>query len=112
MDLKQYIGARVKSARLKQGLTQEQLAAHLDKSVETVSNLERGTYMTSLDTLHLVGAYLDVPMTYFFEGADDDRDISVARLAQELELRRLAEALNEQELGSAIRLVKALPEKS
>lgn len=112
MDLKQYIGAKVKSARLEKGLTQEQLAGMLEKSVETISNLERGTYMTSLDTLFTVGAMLDVPMTYFFEGANEDRDISVFRLAQELELFRLAKDLSEQDLARAIRLIKSLPSET
>lgn len=111
MDLKQYIGKRVKSARLKKGLTQEQLAAMLEKSVETVSNLERGTYMTSMDTLFVVSGILEEPMTYFFEGANDDRDTSAARLSQELELRRMAEDLSDKQLDLAVRLIKALPDE-
>lgn len=112
IDLKQYIGTRVKSARLKKGLTQEQLADLLEKSVETVSNLERGTYLTSMDTLFTASVILDVPMTFFFEGANDDRDVSVARLSQELELQRIAEGLSDDQIGLALRLVKAIPQES
>lgn len=102
----------MKSARLKKELTQEQLAGMLDKSVETISNLERGTYMTSMDTLFTVSGLLNVPMTFFFEGANDDRDVSVARLTQELELRRMAEGLSDDQLDMALRLVKAIPQNS
>ncbi len=104
MDLKQQIGLRVKSARLKRGFTQEQLAAELDKSVETISNLERGTFMTSLETLLRVGECLQVEPTYFFEDADSPRDVSRGRFEDELELRRLAEGLTDDQLQTAIRL--------
>ena len=69
------------------------LAEMLDKSVETISNLERGTYMTGLETLLRVAQCLDVPMASFFEDVDTPRGIGRARLDQELELRRLGESL-------------------
>ena len=94
--------------RLKEGLTQEQLAARLDKSVETVSNLERGIYATSLDTLQRVGRCLGVPMTYFFEGSGNERKVSKTRMDRELELRRLAEGLSDDQLQLAVRLVNTI----
>ena len=80
----------------------------LDKSVETVSNLERGYYMTSLKTLQKVGQCLKVPMTYFFEGADNERKISKTRLERELEIQRLAENLPDKGLRLSIRLLKEI----
>ena len=108
MNLKQQIGSRVKSARVKRGFTQDQLAEELGKSVETISNLERGAYMTSLETLLRVGQCLRVSPSYFFEDADAPRTISRARLESELELRRLAEDLTDNGLRMAIRLVRAI----
>lgn len=108
MNLKHHIGLRVKSARLKAGITQEQLAEKIGKSVETVSNLERGHYMTSVETLHHVSEALKVSLVYFFKGVGVGRAAPKVRLERELELQRLAEELTFEELDLAIRLVKGI----
>jgi len=41
-ELKRRFGKRVQGLREAQGLTQEQLAARIQRSVDTVSNIERG----------------------------------------------------------------------
>ncbi|HIF49350.1 MAG TPA: XRE family transcriptional regulator, partial [Cytophagales bacterium] len=42
MELKKYIGQKVRSARLSRSLTQEALSERIGKAVETISNIERG----------------------------------------------------------------------
>ena len=49
MDCKE-MGARIKRARLKQNLTQEQLAELLDISVSYVSLIERGSRNATVET--------------------------------------------------------------
>ena len=59
------MGDRIKEARKKNGLTQEQLAERLDVSVEFVSKIERGLNMPSIpvfikfvETLNVSADYL------------------------------------------------------
>lgn len=108
MKLQHHIGLKVRSARLKRGMTQEQLASKLDRSVETISNLERGRYMTGLNTFQEIAAVFDEPMTYFFEGVEKASKSRRRRVEQELELQRLAESASERDLLMMIRLAKAV----
>ncbi|MGF7174346.1 helix-turn-helix domain-containing protein [Azospirillum doebereinerae] len=108
MDIKNHIGARVKAARQRKGLTQEQLAEAVDKAVETISNIERGAMLTGIDTLQRIGTVLVVPMTYFFEGIEDIQHLSRARLEVELQLQAIGKRLPMRELYLAISLLEAL----
>lgn len=69
MGLGQRIGNRIKALRETRGLTQAQLADLMGKSVETISNFERGKVLTSLHTLERLARHLRVPIRDFF--ADD-----------------------------------------
>ncbi len=51
MELQDRIGIRVRKARTERGLTQEALAALVDRSVDTLSLIERGKILPGLDTL-------------------------------------------------------------
>ena len=62
-NLKKLIGNRVREARKNKGLTQEDLAALIDKTVETVSNIERGVKLPGLATLEDIRKALDVKLS-------------------------------------------------
>ena len=62
-DFKRLIGKRVREARKAKGLTQEDLAALIDKTVETVSNIERGVKLPGLATLEDLRKVLDVKLS-------------------------------------------------
>jgi transcriptional regulator with XRE-family HTH domain len=62
-DLKKLIGKRVREARKNKGLTQEDLAALIDKTVETVSNIERGIKLPGLATLEEMRKVLGVKLS-------------------------------------------------
>src|SRR5438874_1849478 len=79
MNLKIHISIKVRSARLRAGLTQEQLAEAVRRAVETVSNIERGYSLTGLDTLEGISKTVGMPVAYFFEGYRADRRITVRR---------------------------------
>lgn len=53
--------------RKARGLTQLQLADQLGKSVETISNFERGKTLIGLLTLESLARHLDVGMKDFFD---------------------------------------------
>lgn len=52
------IGQRIRDARLRQGLTQEELAHLIDMERPNVSRLERGLHVPSLETVYAVSSAL------------------------------------------------------
>ena len=45
------VGAKIKQLRLSVNETQEEFAEHIDRTVETVSNIERGVVLPTLETV-------------------------------------------------------------
>ncbi len=62
------IGARIRTLREQRGLTQAELAGLSRKSVETISNIERGKTIPSVLTLSDIANRLDVPIKQLFDG--------------------------------------------
>lgn len=52
----------MRAFRLERHLTQEELAEKIDRSVETISNIERGLSVPSDATLHRLARVLKVPV--------------------------------------------------
>ena len=69
-DLKRTIATKVKQARARSGISQEELASKIDRVVETVSNIERGKSLPTLATLELIGAELNVSVSNLVATAD------------------------------------------
>ncbi len=67
MDIKAIIGERIREAREKLDLTQEQLADRLGKTRNTISSYETGTRILSISELPDLAKALEVPISYFFE---------------------------------------------
>lgn len=59
---------RVREARLDQGLTQEDLAARLDRSVEGTARLERGKTLPHPHTLRNLADELDTTVLWLLRG--------------------------------------------
>ena len=58
------MGDRIREARKKKGLTQEQLSEHLEVSVEFVSKIERGLSMPSMQVFIKLVETLNVSADY------------------------------------------------
>ena len=104
MDLKARVGQRLREFRRTNGLTQEALAASVERSVDAISALERGVALPSFEMLARLGEVLKVPLSSFFdqEGEDDpERTAQLARLTAE------ATRLTNDELAIAIEQVAA-----
>ena len=69
-DFLQVLGHRIKKFRKAKGLSQEQLAEAIDKSVDTISNVERRNGSTSLDTVFKIANALDVQIFELFQVHD------------------------------------------
>lgn len=59
-EFNQQIGERIKCARTSAGLTQEQFAELIDKTPQYISDLERGVYGVSLETLKILCERLSI----------------------------------------------------
>ena len=57
---------RLKQARLRSGLTQEQLAEAVGVSVKFIGNIERGTRAPSFETIEKIAEVLEVDASEFF----------------------------------------------
>ena len=83
------LGKRLRELRSLRGLTQAQFANLARKSVETISNFERGQTLPSLRTLADLSRVLGVGMAELFElpkgrAADNQAlNLAIDRLAQE-----------------------------
>ena len=72
MSTAERFGLKVRTLRKQQGLTQEQLAQRMDRSVDSISQLERGINLPSFETLDRLSTALRTPIKEFFEEADED----------------------------------------
>lgn len=67
MDAKTKFGLKLRQLRKLKMLSQEELAHRANKSVEAISNIERGVSFPSVETLLSLGEALDIPLRDFFE---------------------------------------------
>lgn len=66
MTLRHQVGLRVRALRLAAGLSQQELAAKIDKSTQSVSEIERGTFAPSLETVEALAQALKVGPAHLF----------------------------------------------
>ncbi len=102
LKLEQQIGMRVRLARKAQNLTQEELATRIDKTVETVSNIERGKTLPGLLTLYELAQVLRVPLIELIEVKERQSSASLRRLEAEYRLRDLTAQLSDGGLDQVI----------
>ncbi|MBI5670655.1 MAG: helix-turn-helix transcriptional regulator [Chloroflexi bacterium] len=81
MDSKQF-GARIRQARERLGMTQEELAERSDKDQRAISEYENGKRRLSAIDLPVLAKVLNVPMMYFFEGEATRHDFDLALLEE------------------------------
>lgn len=107
MDTKTRVGMRVRTIRKQRGLTQEQLAEMIERSVDTISLIERGQVLPSFETLENLGERLGVPLKDF---VDFQKDSSPERLRLETLLIELSRELDTEQLALAVSQLAALAE--
>ena len=104
-NLNQLVGIRIQTLRKLRGLTQEQLAEAIGKTVETISNIERGKKLPGLATLNDIKTALKVHLS---ELIDNEANISSQRAALLIKARELLNQLKDNELAVAIQTMEAL----
>ena len=97
-DRRQLVGAALRAARRAKKLTQEQVAAQVGCSVETLSNAERGASLPGLELFLKLAATLEIDLVALVDVPSRRRPASRARLALEAEAQQLARALTDDKL--------------
>ena len=87
------IGNRVAQYRRTAGLTQEQLAAKVDLSVESISRLERGSTMTSIAKLDEIAQALGIELVdlFNFQDGKSKKNLAMDELVRDLQRRTTQE---------------------
>lgn len=85
-DIKKAIGFRVKAARESCRISQEKLAEYIGVSTNTVSRLETGREMTSIEKLYQISQVLNIDFSYLVsdlsntaEDAPDQTELEIIR---------------------------------
>lgn len=105
--LKRLVGSRIKAARLNAGFTQQQLLERMHhKTIESISNVERGSTLPPLDTLLDFARALDVDLGTLL--TDISRDRTSKDDSTRHEIRLLLLGYDRNELLLAQRLLKAI----
>jgi transcriptional regulator with XRE-family HTH domain len=100
LDLIQ-LGERIRYARERVGLSQEQLASELNRDQRTISQYENGKRKILVTDLPLLAKILRVPISYFFEEENflDDYDKQLL-----LEFHRIYEDVDKATIVEIVRL--------
>jgi transcriptional regulator with XRE-family HTH domain len=81
------IAQRVREYRLQLGLTVGQLAARSGLSKGMLSKMENAQASPSLATLARLSTALSVPITAFFRGLDEERDVLYVKAGQGMDIQ-------------------------
>ena len=73
--MNEFIVKKVKVARLERGLTQKDLAKHLDRTSASISDLERGKVQVTASDLAKLAKYLNKPIEYFYGESFGENEI-------------------------------------
>lgn len=66
-DIRKEFGQRVQFFRKERGLTQAALAEKIDRTEDTISNIERGISSTRIETAANIAEVLKIPLTDLFD---------------------------------------------
>ena len=64
-----HVGTRIRTRRLALGMSQEKLADGLGLTFQQVQKYEKGINRVGASRLQAISAVLEVPISYFFDGA-------------------------------------------
>lgn len=110
MDTKSRLGLRLKAIRKQKKLTQDELATRMGRSVDALSNIERGKSLPSFATIEMLSQALDIPLKSLFDFDEVQLSHRKAQLIEEM--RAIASQLSEADLELAVDQIRALQRRS
>ena len=69
-----HVGTRIRIRRQLMNMTQEKLGENLGVTFQQVQKYERGTNRVGASRLWNISRVLDVPVSFFYDGLEDDRE--------------------------------------
>jgi transcriptional regulator with XRE-family HTH domain len=105
-----HVGGRVRERRIMLGLTQQQLADLIGVTYQQAHKYERAINRISAGRLFEIAHVLSVPVSYFFEGLEQDGDRAASpreRMCLEL-ARNFAQIPNERHQEALSQLARVL----
>lgn len=87
-NLETAIGREVRALRRKQGLTVSDLAQITGMSIGMLSKIENGNTSPSLTTLQVLAHAFSVPITAFFKGYEERREVQHVKAGTHIEVER------------------------
>ena len=106
--LKTFVGNQVRIHRRKAALNQADLGNLIERSADTISNIETGKALPSVDTLLALAASLQITVLDLIPVEREPRDISKVRLSKEGEAIETLRHLPDNKLDAALLQLKAL----
>jgi transcriptional regulator with XRE-family HTH domain len=109
-DVDRYVGVRIRERRIMLGLTQQQLADLIGVTYQQAHKYERGINRVSAGRLFEVAQVLSVPVSYFFDGLEQENDRAISpreRMCLEL-ARNFAQIPNERHQEALSQLARIL----
>lgn len=105
MDIRSRVALRIRTIRRARGLTQEDLAEMAERSVDAISNIERGASLAGYDTLEKLAKGLGVPVADFFSEPEEGGGKRTETMERLLDAAR---SLGDDDLDKAATIVEVL----
>ena len=96
-----FVGSRLRMRRLLNGLTQKELAALLGTSFQQLQKYEKGTSRIGPQRLQRAASALDVPIGFFFDGAEGAAPSATGEAAPASFVHQLVAMSDGQQLARA-----------
>ncbi|EWY37268.1 DNA-binding protein [Skermanella stibiiresistens SB22] len=96
----------MREGRKARGWTQEEMAGRIGMATQSLSNVERGQALPSLETLARIAEVLEMPISWFLPS--DVKGKSEQRLALDARISTLVAALDDREAEVAAGLLAVL----
>lgn len=106
MDLRNRVGLRIRTLRKAAGLSQDELAARMERSVDAISAMERGKSLPGYETLERLSVALGISIEELFDSADESG--STERRKAIAEIGAAIRSLDDRQLRLAVDMIMSI----